>query len=415
MIAALVDYALRSTALILLVWLALRVLRIRNPYLERSAWLAVLLASLALPLLVELPSLFPAPAPKAPWPMQLASMVYPVTRAAFNWQAFAFLAVITVSAVMVVRQCIGVARWWRVHRRARRVSRSSSPWLWTGSDIRVTARVRSPATVFSTILVPEDFDSWTPQQQCAVIAHERAHVANKDFYVQWLAQLHRAILWFNPLAWWLATRLSVLSEHISDDAAIDQQREPRAYAEMLLGFAKRAMLSEQVVSMVGRNALAARIERILSNRKFAGINRRRALLLIGGLAPLIGGVAAFNVVDARSIAHANGGADPYDPAMLYPGARIIAPHSDPARPLSQPFYPWTSRRLNEHGTVIMKLYVLEDGSIGDARIARTSGHPDLDYAAIYEAMRWQVVPGAVDGAPTRMWAQFAVTFKLSAH
>jgi TonB family protein len=408
MMATLVECALRSAALIAIIWLALKVLRVRNPYLERSAWFAVLLAALAMPLLVQLPALFPASGPEVRLPMPLIAMVYPVTRTALNWQAVAFLAVALVSSILFLRQSIGIARWWNV----RRLARHASLPLFSGSDIRVTSRLRSPATVFSTILVPADFESWPPQQQRAVIAHERTHVANRDFYVQWLAQLHRAIFWFNPLAWWLARRLSILSEHISDDAVIEQQTEPKAYAEMLLSFAQRGVRSEHVVSMLGRNSLATRIERILSSQKSGGINRRKALLLIGGLLPLIGGVAGFSAVSARSIARPNGSPDPYDPATLYPGGRIIKPHSDPAR-LSHPFYPSASRRFGEQGTVVMKLHVLEDGTIDDAAIASSSGHPDLDHAAIYEAMRWRVNPGTVDGVPARMWAQFAVTFKLS--
>jgi protein TonB len=89
------------------------------------------------------------------------------------------------------------------------------------------------------------------------------------------------------------------------------------------------------------------------------------------------------------------------------------PKSNPLRPLSQPMYPPTSRRLGEHGTVILRLHVLEDGSIADVRIDKSSGYPDLDYAAFYESFRWRIEPGTVDGEPSRMWGQFAVTFKLT--
>lgn len=386
MIGALLDYALRSAALILLVLLALKVLAVRNPSLERSAWLAVLVASLAMPLLVKLSTLSPVGPPEIRWPSQWVQLVYPVADPAFDWQVLASLAVMVVSSVMFVRQCLGLARWRRICLGARQIT---SP-QWADCEVRATSRVRSPATAFSTILVPDDFETWTPQQQRAVIAHECAHVANRDFYVQCLAHVHRAIFWFNPLAWWLADRLSVLSEYISDDAALEQQAQPQAYAELLLGFARRATAGEQIVSIAGKSSLAARLDRVLSVRKHVGVDRRKALLLIFGLTPLVGAVAAFNA-----------------------DARIVRPKSDPAMPLTQPSYPAGSRRLGQQGTVIMRLHVLADGSVADARIIRSSGHPDLDYSAIHEAKRWRVAPGTVNESPTHMWARFAVTFKLA--
>jgi protein TonB len=94
-------------------------------------------------------------------------------------------------------------------------------------------------------------------------------------------------------------------------------------------------------------------------------------------------------------------------------SNIRLPRSNPARPLSQPVYPPASRRLLETGTVVLKLHVLEDGSVGDAIIEKSTGYPSLDYAAMYESFRWKLEPGTVDGEPQRMWGQFAVTFKLS--
>ncbi len=36
----------------------------------------------------------------------------------------------------------------------------------------------------------------------AVLAHERAYVANRDFYLLLLAALNRSVFWFSPFAWW---------------------------------------------------------------------------------------------------------------------------------------------------------------------------------------------------------------------
>lgn len=91
-----------------------------------------------------------------------------------------------------------------------------------------------------------------------------------------------------------------------------------------------------------------------------------------------------------------------------------APRSDPRRPLTQPEYPPSSRRAGEAGTVILEVYVLETGRVGEARVKQSSGFPRLDEAAVREVKRsWRLVPGTENGKPAPMWGQFAVTFKLT--
>lgn len=91
-----------------------------------------------------------------------------------------------------------------------------------------------------------------------------------------------------------------------------------------------------------------------------------------------------------------------------------APRSDSRRPLTQPEYPPSSRRAGEAGTVILEVYVLENGRVGEARVKQSSGHPRLDEAAVREVKRsWRLVPGTENGKPVPMWGQFAVTFKLT--
>jgi protein TonB len=90
------------------------------------------------------------------------------------------------------------------------------------------------------------------------------------------------------------------------------------------------------------------------------------------------------------------------------------PKSDPRRPLSQPEYPPSSRRAGEAGTVVLEVYVNENGRADEVRIKKSSGFPKLDEAAVREVKRsWRLVPGTENGKPVPMWGQFAVTFKLT--
>lgn len=384
------ECAIRSAVLVALVWLLLKLLRVRSPRLERVAWLTVLVASLAMPLLTKLAALSDAPMSDLVWlqPVQLAAV--DAAHSNSDWHAALLAMVVTIAGILGLRHTLGIVRWWSVRRTSAVVS---SP-LFVDADVRVTNAVESPATVFSTILVPVEFEGWTAQVQRAVIAHERTHVANRDFYAQWAAQLHRCIFWFNPLAWWLARRLSILSEHISDDAAVEATAERAEYAELLLGFAGKVTRSDHLLQMAGSRTLASRIERILD-----GQQGRRA------------GVTTTLVVASALVAVVTLVAGSWPAAAL--SGNVVLPKSNPQWPLSQPLYPSASRRLGEAGTVVLRLHVLEDGSVADVRIDQSSGYPDLDYSAYYESFRWRISPGTVDGVPSRMWGKFAVTFKLT--
>lgn len=97
-----------------------------------------------------------------------------------------------------------------------------------------------------------------------------------------------------------------------------------------------------------------------------------------------------------------------------PAAPRTTPRSDPRRPPTQPEYPAAARRAGEAGTVVLEIYVLETGRVGDARVKTSSGFPKLDEAALREVKRsWRLTPGTENGKPVAMWGQFAVTFKLT--
>jgi protein TonB len=82
--------------------------------------------------------------------------------------------------------------------------------------------------------------------------------------------------------------------------------------------------------------------------------------------------------------------------------------------ISQPEYPPASRRAGEEGTVTLQVMVLDSGRAGEVKVAKSSGFPKLDEAAVNEVKRnWRFVPGKEDGKPVSMWHTFAVTFRLT--
>jgi protein TonB len=92
--------------------------------------------------------------------------------------------------------------------------------------------------------------------------------------------------------------------------------------------------------------------------------------------------------------------------------RVEQPLIDPRLPLSEPTYPPTEIRLGHTGTVMLGVYVLENGRVGEVRIEQSSGFARLDSAAQHEARRWRFKPGTRDGQAVAMWKTIPITFQL---
>jgi periplasmic protein TonB len=78
-----------------------------------------------------------------------------------------------------------------------------------------------------------------------------------------------------------------------------------------------------------------------------------------------------------------------------------------------PIYPAQSRRLNEEGTVRVKVLVDERGRPQEVSVAKSSGFERLDQAAIEAVRKWRFVAATDGRSPIMAWTQVAVTFQLT--
>jgi hypothetical protein len=328
MLALLLESALRLLALGGIVWLVLKILRVRNPQVQMTAWTVVLLASLSMPALmrsmaVTIPAVPPpaqlaklvAAAPHLPFdairpleatppPVSSAPSVAPPQRpsepsvaehhldaiaGAVDWWRVATGVYLAVAGMLLLRLLVGLGLTWRLVRRARRVS---DGWA-AGADVRVSDAVAVPVTFGSTILLPPECVEWSPAKLQAVLSHEGSHVAHGDFYVLVLAVLNRAVFWFSPFAWWQLTRLAELAEIISDDAAIEVLRDRPSYAGILLDVASTLQPAPAGLAMARPDTVRLRVERILAATAVpAGMGWRGRALTAVALFPLVAVCAA---------------------------------------------------------------------------------------------------------------------------
>ena len=103
--------------------------------------------------------------------------------------------------------------------------------------VRESDDVPAPVTlgvVHPAIVLPSDWRQWSGAKREAVLAHERSHIRRSDPALQFISALHRALLWHNPLSWFLHKQIVRFAEEASDDAALaatyDRDSTPKCFS-----------------------------------------------------------------------------------------------------------------------------------------------------------------------------------------
>jgi hypothetical protein len=97
--------------------------------------------------------------------------------------------------------------------------------------------------VAPVVILPPDWVRWDEAELSAVLAHEEEHVRRRDPLVAAVTLFNRAIFWFHPLAWWLATKIARLSERACDAVVISGGHDSDVYSACLLRFARHVTVA----------------------------------------------------------------------------------------------------------------------------------------------------------------------------
>jgi beta-lactamase regulating signal transducer with metallopeptidase domain len=210
-----------------------------------------------------------------------------------------------VAALLVFRLVLGLAATLRLWSRATAIPARTVSGFRASLRLRASTKIYSPVTIGSAILLPVDYEGWDAEKLRIVLAHERSHIRQGDFYIQLLAGLYAALVWISPLGWWLKRELADLAEAISDRAGIEAAQSRTSYAQILLEFAAMPRSTAIGVAIARPGSLARRIERFLNDHAFhqSFADGRRALVAVVLVPLALFAAAAIVRVEAAPVAH----------------------------------------------------------------------------------------------------------------
>lgn len=174
--------------------------------------------------------------------------------------------------------------------RARRIEEGR--WADLANEVAAAVELQRPVTILRSehptllvtwgvvqpkVILPAVADEWSDERARVVLRHEFAHIGRGDWVVFMVAELLRAIYWFNPLVWIACTRVRQDSENACDDAVLNAGIAGPDYATHLLDLARTLNANRRMPrpplpapAMARPSSLQGRISAMLN----ASLNRR---------------------------------------------------------------------------------------------------------------------------------------------
>src|SRR5579871_542236 len=294
----LVEWAVRSAIIIASIALLVKVLRFQDPTLRLAIWTAALSGSLLIPVLsASIPALRvpvwrarPAVAFRAaPVAHDMDAVAAPTPSPAVPKSRPNLLLVTYLLGVgtLFLRLVTGL----RLSHRL--IARSHPTQIEATATVRESSDISVPATfgvLGPVIMLPTDWRDWESSQLNAILAHEQSHINRRDPLWQFVSSIHRALLWFSPMSWYLHRQIVQQAEDASDDAAVAASGDRALYAEAVLQFVRRAVerVRWQGVAMARCGNADERIHRILEGTRLSnGMTRVGWLAVLALAAPMV--------------------------------------------------------------------------------------------------------------------------------
>lgn len=169
----------------------------------------------------------------------------------------------------------------------------------------VSQEIATPATVGTrrpVLLLPSNWQSWSLFERRAVLAHELAHIAGRDFAAWLIARAAIVLHFYHPLVRWFVARLQLDQELAADATAArllgDRNEYLHALANLALGTPPQRGGGLVRTFIPGRSLLVRRVEMLRTNQRDglrstpSSIGRWALMPLLAALAVVAAGLRA---------------------------------------------------------------------------------------------------------------------------
>jgi beta-lactamase regulating signal transducer with metallopeptidase domain len=223
----------------------------------------------------------------------------PAAVVALSWLDLLWLAGCFASAVILL---IGSIRLVRTAHQS--IQFFDNRWALASSELTSAFRLKRPVRLLQSreasmpvtwglfrprVLVPANAQNWSDKQIRAVLSHEFAHIRRRDWGIQMLAEIARAVYWFNPLLWIACNRLRQEGEHACDDEVLLLGVDGTEYAANIFDVARMLKASRSGWSPTVTMARPSNLERRFAAMVNPSLDRRsvtRGTFLVASLSIL---------------------------------------------------------------------------------------------------------------------------------
>jgi TonB family protein len=409
--ANIIAYSVQLAVLVAAAVVVTRVVRLRAPLPVLRFWQAILAVGIVLPFVQPSTTIEQASTSPAIFQLLVTGLsTRPAASPSIDVAAWMLYAIGAGVAIKMLWLALGLIRLRAIRRRTEAapmlvpVLDELSASLQARASIAISDDLDTPATVGVTrplILVPRSLLTLPHDIQRAVIAHELIHVRRRDWLHTIAEELWCAVLWFNPAARVIASRLALARETVVDEATIRLTRDRRAYAEALLAFANPGPHLPGVTALIGPRQLSQRISLIFGEDPMT--NRRLALTL--AVALLVAGTASSAAVITFPLARAT-----VQEIVYMPGDGVSLPV---VLTEAKPGYTQEAMQEKIQGSVFMAVVVGSTGDVDDVTVTHSlDDQYGLDQQAVKAMKQWKFKPAMKDGTPVACRIVIEMTFTL---
>ncbi len=353
------------------------------------------------------------------------------------WPALAAAALLAGALLQLGRLGLGLVRLRRIARAARPFA--AGAWLRElrnrtapAATLVLSDHAAAPATFGlrrPTILLPTSFPAMAREKQQAIALHELLHVRRRDWSLQLLEELVRAVAFFHPAVHWLVARVRLAREQCVDAEVVSRLGGREAYLEALVEVARDAARARAVPAapFLRESHLRERVDLLLKEVSMSPARTTAHLALTAGALVLATAwVASALPLQAAQTAEPSQAKVSLKDEVTGPAEPKLVHRVNPA-------YPAEAKAEKVEGIFQIEARIGKAGAIEAAQVVASAPTPDrlkqvaankgtpaalegdgrLAEAALAAVRQWRYAPVVKDGRAVEAKITITVAFKLS--